>query len=149
MRVSCWFLCLKKSAITFGEWCRAFTVRLTLQSRHNEHVDFLNHRRLDCLLNWLFRRRSKKIWKLCVIGLCEGNPPVTGGFPLQRASNAEKVFIWWRHPVRNPPSGRQNASAMSYRCLKGPNIELLFKHSRNTNYIPYLKVIFQRLSIFF
>ena len=24
-------------------------------------------------------------------------PPVTGGFPSQNASNAEKVFIWWRH----------------------------------------------------
>ena len=23
--------------------------------------------------------------------------PVTGGFPLQRASNKENVFIWWRH----------------------------------------------------
>ena len=37
--------------------------------------------RLDCLLNRLFRRRSKKAWKLRVTGLCEGNPPVTGGFP--------------------------------------------------------------------
>ena len=25
--------------------------------------------------------------------------PVTGGFPLQRTRNAEKVFIWWRHHV--------------------------------------------------
>ena len=29
--------------------------------------------------------------------LCEGNPPVTGGFPSQRASNAENASIWWRH----------------------------------------------------
>ena len=35
--------------------------------------------------------------KLCVTGLCEGNPPVTGGFHLQRASNAEKICICWRH----------------------------------------------------
>ena len=27
---------------------------------------------------------------------CEGNPPVTGGFPSQRTSNAENVSIWWR-----------------------------------------------------
>ena len=26
-----------------------------------------------------------------------GKPPVTGGFPSQRASNAENVAIWWRH----------------------------------------------------
>ena len=30
-------------------------------------------------------------------GLCEGNSPVTGEFPVQRASYAENVFIWWRH----------------------------------------------------
>ena len=30
---------------------------------------------------------------------CEGNPPVAGRFPTQRASNAENVSIWWRHHV--------------------------------------------------
>ena len=30
-------------------------------------------------------------------GLCEGNPPVTGGFPSQRTSNAENVSMWWRY----------------------------------------------------
>ena len=43
------------------------------------------------------RRRSKKTSKLRVTGLCEGNSPVTDGFPAQRASNAENVSIWWRH----------------------------------------------------
>ena len=38
----------------------------------------------------LFRRRSKKTAKLCVTGFCEGNPPVIGGFPSQRSSNAKK-----------------------------------------------------------
>ena len=45
----------------------------------------------------LFRRRSKKTSKLRVTGLCEGNSPVTGEVPTQRASNAENVSIWWRH----------------------------------------------------
>ena len=54
---------------------------------------------IDCLLNRLFRRRSKKTSKLRVTGLCEGNPPVTGGFPSQKDSNAENVSIWWRHRV--------------------------------------------------
>ena len=49
------------------------------------------------LFNLLFRRRSKKTRKLCVTGLCEGNSPVTGEFPAQRASSAENVSIWWRH----------------------------------------------------
>ena len=51
----------------------------------------------DCLLNRLFRRRSKKTSKLRVNGLCEGNSPVTDEFSAQRASNVENVFIWWRH----------------------------------------------------
>ena len=51
-----------------------------------------NHRRLDCLLHPLFRRKSKQESKLRFTGLCEGNPPATGGFPSQRASNATKYF---------------------------------------------------------
>ena len=69
----------------------------TLQWRHNERDGVSNHQRLDCLLNRLFRGRSKKTLKLRVTGLCERNPPVTGGFPTQCASNAENVSIWWRH----------------------------------------------------
>ena len=42
-------------------------------------------------------RRSKKTSKLRVTGLCEGNSPVAGEFPAQRASKAENVSIWWRH----------------------------------------------------
>ena len=52
-----------------------------------------DHRRLHCLLNCCFRRRSKKTSKLRVTYLCEGNSPVTGEFPAQRASNAENVAI--------------------------------------------------------
>ena len=52
-----------------------------------------NHQRLDCLLNRLFGRRSKKTSKL----LCEGNSPVVGEFPSQKASNVENFSIWWRH----------------------------------------------------
>ena len=74
-------------------WCTADT----LQWRHKEHDGVSNHRRLDCLHNRLFRRRSKKTSKLRVTGLCEGNSSVTGEFPAQRASNAENISIWWRH----------------------------------------------------
>ena len=71
----------------------------SLQWRHNECNGVSNHRRLDCLLNRLFRRRTKKTSKLRVAGLCVGNSPVTGEFPSPRASNAENVSIWWRHHV--------------------------------------------------
>ena len=72
-----------------------------LRCRHNEHDGVSNHQRLDDLLNRSFRRTSRKTSKLRVTGFCEGNSPVTGEFPSQRASNAENVSIWWRH---NEPS---------------------------------------------
>ena len=65
--------------------------------RHNEHDGVSNHQPHDCVLNRLFRRRSKKTSKLRVTGLCVGNSPGTGEFPTQMASNAENVSIWWRH----------------------------------------------------
>ena len=69
----------------------------TSQWRQDERDCVSNHRRLACLLSCLLMRRSKKISKLCVTGLCEGNSRVTGEFLAQRASNADNVSIWWRH----------------------------------------------------
>ena len=60
-----------------------------LHWRHYECVDVSNRQRLDCLRSRLFRRRSKKTSKLSVTGLYDGNTPVTGGFPSQRASNTD------------------------------------------------------------
>ena len=68
-----------------------------LQWRHNDRDCVSNHQCLNYLLNRLFRRRLKKISKLRVSSLCEWNSPVTGEFPAKRDSNAENVFIWWRH----------------------------------------------------
>ena len=67
-----------------------------LQWRHDEHDCVSNHQPCDCFLNRLFRCRSKRTSKLRVTGLCAGNSPVTGEFPAQMTSNAEKAFIWWR-----------------------------------------------------
>ena len=55
-----------------------------LQWRHNEHDGVSNHYPHGCLLNSLYRRRSKKTSNLRVTGLCEGSSPVTGEFPAQR-----------------------------------------------------------------
>ena len=68
-----------------------------LQWRHDGRYSVSNHQPHDCLLNRLFRRRSKKTSKLCVTGLCVGNSPGTGEFPAQMASNAVNISIWWRH----------------------------------------------------
>ena len=69
----------------------------TLQWRHNERDGVSNHQPHDCLFSWLFRRKSKKISKLRVTGLCVGNSPVTGEFPAQMAGDAKNVSIWVRH----------------------------------------------------
>ena len=69
----------------------------TLRWRQNGRYSVSNHQPHDCLLNRLFRRRSKKTSKLRVIGLCARNSPGTGEFPAQMASYAENVSIWWRH----------------------------------------------------
>ena len=61
--------------------------------------DVSNHQPHDCLLNRLFRRKSKKTSKLHVTGLCPGNSPVNGELPAPMASNAEHVSIWWRHHI--------------------------------------------------
>ena len=70
---------------------------IALLGCHNEGDGVSNHQRLVCFLNRLSRFRSKKTSKLRVTGYCERNPSVTGGFPSQRASNAENVSIWCRH----------------------------------------------------
>ena len=72
---------------------------ITLYAWVTEHVPSSDtHRAIcNCLLNRLFRHRSKKTSKLRVTGLCDGKSLVTGEFPAQRASNTENVSIWWRH----------------------------------------------------
>ena len=75
-------------------------VFFTLQWRHNGRDSVSNHQPHDCLLNPLFRRRSKKTSKIRVTGLCAGNSPVTGELSAHVASNAENVSIWWRHHDR-------------------------------------------------
>ena len=70
---------------------------IRININHNERDGVSSHQPHYCLLNRVLKRRSKKISKLCVTGLCEGNSPVTGEVPAQRASSAENVSIWWLH----------------------------------------------------
>ena len=71
----------------------SITRGLSLQWRHNEPDGISNHQHRDCLLNCLFRRRSKKTSNPRVTGFCEGNSPVTGEFPSQRACDAEMLLF--------------------------------------------------------
>ena len=76
---------------------KQFNKQLIITVTSNGRGGVSNHQPHNCLLNFLFRRRSKKTSKLRVTGLCVGYSPVTDEFPAQMASNAESVSIWWRH----------------------------------------------------
>ena len=74
------------------------------QWRHNERDGISNHQRLNCLLNCVFRRKSKKTSKLRVTGPCAGISWMTGEFPTQNSSNP-KMFPFddvtmFCHPAR-------------------------------------------------
>ena len=59
-------------------WYFVFSASLwsaSLQWRHNDYDSVSNHQPHGCLLNRLFRPRSKKTSKLRVTGLCVGNSP--------------------------------------------------------------------------
>ena len=85
------FPCVDRSLMFMGANTKQRDTRCKdpLQWRHNGCDAVSNHQPYNCLLNSLFKRRSKKTSELRVIGLCE--------FPAQMASNAENVSIWWRH----------------------------------------------------
>ena len=62
--------------------------------RHNERDGVSNHRvSIVCLTVCWGADQRKHVSELRVTGLCEGNPPVTGGFLSQRSGNAENVSI--------------------------------------------------------
>ena len=84
-----------------------------LHWHHNEHDSIFNHWQLDCLLDRLFRHRSKKTSQSRITGLCEGNSLKTGEFPTQRASNEENISIWWSH---HGPS--YNSILCVWKCVR-------------------------------
>ena len=65
--------------------------RYTLHWRHNDHDVVSNYQPHGCLLNRLFRRRSKKTSKLRVTGLCVGNSPGPVNSP-HKGPVARKMF---------------------------------------------------------
>ena len=110
----------------------------TLQWCHNECDCISNHQPHDCLLNRLFRRRSRITSKLRVTGLWARNSPVAGEFPTQRSSNKENASIWWRHhEIWRTVSSDLIISCDAYRHSR------LRKKSRNTfTYIICIKLIY-------
>ena len=122
-------------SITKLRWVLQHTTMDSLQWRNNGCDGASNHQSHHCLLNRLFRRRSKKTPKLRVTGLCAGKSAVTAEFPAQMACNAESVSIWWRHHVTHAlisviKRGLFNWSLISYFW-----IEVIVWHAENKIHI--------------
>ena len=81
----------------------------SLQWGHNGRDSVSNQQPHDCLLNCLFRRRSKKTSKLRVIGLCVGNSPHK--WPVTR-----KMFPF--HDVIMSSYSTDRTINRSYHCAK-------------------------------
>ena len=91
----------------------------SLRWRHNEHDCVSNHQPHDCLLNGLFRRRSKKTSNLRVTGLCVGNSPGPVNSP-HKGPVTRKMFpcyfdVWF------------NSRQRMYKYQYGMNMEMV-KH---------------------
>ena len=63
--------------------------------------------------SWKLKHQSSALLALCEgnppvtnVALCEEKPPVTGGFPSQRASNAESISMAWHHIMGNLIHGK-------------------------------------------
>ena len=82
---------------------------LSLRWRHNDHAGVSNHQPHGCLLNRLFRCKSKKTSKLRVTGLCAGK--FTGDRWISRTNGQlrGKCFhlmtsSWWTHQLETFPT---------------------------------------------
>ena len=125
---------------------------VSLQWRNNWHDGISNHQPHHCLLNRLFRRRSKKAAKHRVTGRCAGNSPVTGEFPAQKGSNAENVSIWWRNRVGlnwiltyREKKYRFLLSRDSSLCMKTDIVSYLYRNRKSYNDIIMFLVLMSYL----
>ena len=135
-----WPQCVNQRAETLRYLLWNHWGEFSLQWRHNERDGISNHQSHDCLLNRLFRRRSEKTIKLCFTGLCAGNSPETGEFPIQRASNAENVpfddvivQLNKTHAVPSPKISRLWKGSPLYAACP----MLVLVRARISNYIHY------------
>ena len=109
-------------------------IQIALQWRNNGRNSVSSHQPHDCLLNRLFRRKSKKTSKLRIAGLCAANSPGTSEFPTQMASNADNVSIWWLITDNMIITERYQQMYPKSLMSKSNNINLNIKLLNNLNH---------------
>ena len=100
---------------------------LTLWWRHNGQNSVSNHQPYDCLLNCLFRRRSKKTFKLRATGLCASphKCPVT-----------RKIFPF------DDVIMTQHASPYDVFCVRSRSSSAMNPHPRPLNHLVVHPMVF-------
>ena len=125
----------------------------SVQWRHNGRDSVSNHQPHHCLLNPLFRRRSKKTSKLRVTGLCAGNSPGTVNsphkWPVTRKMLGGNCFLlqmntWQFNSIISTENNWQNIKKISWiisrrlvqrRIIHMPLYDLeIIRHSRTIDW---------------
>ena len=104
--------------------------RAPLHWRHYDHGGVSNHQHHGCLLDRLFRRRSKKTSKLRVTGHCVGNSPVPVNSP-HKGPVTRKMFpfddvVWEEHsftPMDQSPYLGRLSTQTSLHCVIDDRLE--------------------------
>ena len=85
--------CIQKHTIPLPQWLFYYHYRDVIMNTRTSQITSL-----AIVYSTVYSGADqRKLQKLCVTGLCEGNSPVTDVFPAKRTSNAVNVSIWWRH----------------------------------------------------
>ena len=71
------------------DWKYTYSITMTSLERHS----ISNHRQIQSVVKSLFKLSSKKTSKVRIIGLCEGNPPVTGGKWFQAMTSSCRLCL--------------------------------------------------------
>ena len=75
----------------------SYTMHNNIAGMIHEQIGVEYYWPLECLIKSLFMLTSNRHQRSALLAICDGNPPVTGGFPSQRASNVESMSISWCH----------------------------------------------------
>ena len=86
---------LEQTQATYKEMWRSKLPCIAVTSL--ERFGVSNHRQIECFLKGLLKLKSNKTLQHRIIVPLSGEPTVTGGFTVQRASNADSVSNLWRH----------------------------------------------------